>query len=917
MNDPQGTSQIIYEFSRASALEGWWAWALITAALATLLYLCVRFYRRDVQEMPKPIRILLIGLRLVTVLALVFFFFDLQRRTERMVTRPSEVAILVDTSQSMSLPTGIEPATPSRTARAQKLVGDSGLLEKLSSEHRVSVYAFGDGTEPRLIDSMGGLDAKAESISDPSSASASSSPLAMLGAALISVGLILGLISLALGAFGRATLVGWWLLPATLCMLLGTIFLGSVYSVHTEQSLAEVLGLQSPETDEVPNETSDQATPDQPMRVVDWGDELAAIGSQSRIGDAVRNVLTDHDPSTLAGIVLISDGQNNGGTDVNPAMASARRSQVSIYPIGLGSASAPTNIRIVDIDAPRRVYPGDKFAISAVLQGSGEKPLEVEVQLLDGLDKGPSQQSPSGTETKIAPPGDVVDSQKVRIKNDGTLSGIRFELEPEAVGRRRLAIRIVAPEADNNEEDDIRDARYEVVGEKLKVLAVAGGPTREYRFVRNMLYRDNSIQLDAWLQTGQPGISQDADNILSDFPTTAEELFKYDAIALFDPNWLEFSAEQLKLLDRWLSQQAGGMIIVAGPVYHPEWKRRRTDPRMATIAGFYPLSFTNRQMLFEGGRQGGSVAWPLKFTPEARRAEFLWVADTPEESAQVWAEFSGVYDYVDSKSAKTGAKVYAQFADPTTEIGGSLPIYLASQFYGAGKVYFQGSGEMWRLRAESDSYFDTYYTKLVRWVSEGRLLRDSTRGVLLVDNNKAMIGDTIVVRAVLSNEQYEPLDVPEVPAKLLSPSGRIDDITLQPLKGEPRAGTYGGRFIVRESGSYELRLTLGDALDEQVLRQSVQVRLPTIELERPRRNDEELQQYATITNGVYLPVDPNTPDTEVQTQLVAAVRPQPQVTILPGTPNSQFTERRNLVLMWLIATMLTMEWVIRRLHRLA
>lgn len=916
MNEPQGTSQIIYEFSRASALEGWWGWALITAALVTLIYLCVRFYRRDVQEMPTPIRVLLIGLRLVTVIALVFFFFDLQRRTERMVKRPSEVAILVDTSQSMSLPTGTEPSTPSRIERVQKLVGDSGLLEKLSSEHRVSVYAFGDGAEPRLIDSLGGLDAEASAKTQAVSTPAAS-PIAILGVALVAIGLVLGLISLALGAFGRAPIVGWWLLPGSLSILLGTICLGSVYSVRTEQSLAEVLGLTSPDVKATSPEDSAPETPDEPMRIVDWGDELVATGSQSRIGDAVRNILTDHDPSTLAGIVLISDGQNNGGTDANIAMAAARRSEVSIYPIGLGSASAPTNVRIVDIDAPRRVYPGDKFAVSALLQGSGEKPLEVEVQLLDGLDNGPTKTNPGDKKPKVSPPGDVIDSQKARIKNDGTLTGIRFELEPEAVGRRRLAIRIVAPESDNNDEDDIRDARYEVVGEKLKVLAVAGGPTREYRFVRNMLYRDNSIQLDAWLQTGQPGISQDADNILSDFPTTAEELFKYDAIAMFDPSWLDFSAEQLNLLERWLSQQAGGMIIVAGPVYHPEWKRRRTDPRIDKVAGFYPLNFTSRPMLFEGGRQGGSVAWPLEFTPEARRAEFLWIADTPEESEEVWAEFSGVYDYVDSKSPKAGAKVYALFADPTTETGGSLPIYMASQFYGAGKVYFQGSGEMWRLRSESDAYFDTYYTKLVRWVSEGRLLRDSTRGVLLVDNNKAMIGDTIVVRAVLSDEQYEPLDVPEVPAKLLSPSGRIDDITLQPLKGEPRAGTYGGRFMVTEAGSYELRLTLGDALDEQVLRQSVQVRLPTIELERPRRNDEELEQYASITNGAYLPIDTTTPDSDVQTQLVAAVRPQPQVTILPGTPSSQFTERRNAVLMWLIATMLTMEWIVRRLHRLA
>ena len=917
MSDPPSTSQIVYEFARANAMEGWWAWALVTSALAALLYVCIRFYRRDVTEMPAPIRMVLMGLRVATILALVFFFFDLQRRTQRMVTRPSEVAILVDTSQSMSLPTGTDASTPSRTKRAQKLVSESGLLEKLSSEHRVSIYAFGDQAEPRLIDSQGGLQAATEA--DPKSKAMNTSPsvIALLGTLLIGIGLLLGFVSLVLGMTGRASTVGWWLIPSSLALLAGIICLGSVYSVHTDQSLAEILGQKPAAPANNNQDTQSDSEDQQPIRVVDWGEELAASGSQSRIGDAVRNVLADHDPATLAGIVLISDGQSNGGTDVNIAMASARRSEVAVFPIGLGSSLAPTNVRIVDIDAPRRVYPGDKFSVSAVLQASGEKPLEVEVQLLDGLDAGPDNESIDPDGTKITPPEDVIDSQTVRIKNDGTLTGVRFELEPEAVGQRRLAIRLVAPAEDNNDRDDIRDARYEVVAEKLKVMAIAGGPTREYRFVRNLLYRDNSIELDAWLQTGQPGISQDADNILHAFPSTAEELFKYDTIALFDPDWMAFDAQQLELLDRWLTQQAGGMIIVAGPVYHPQWNRRRTDPRVGRIASFFPVTFSTRTSLFAGGRQGGEHSWPLKFTPEARRAEFLWIAETREESAFVWEEFSGVYDYIDSKTAKPGAKVYALFSDPTTEIGGSLPIYLASQFYGAGRVYFQGSGEMWRLRSESDAYFDTYYTKLVRWVSEGRLLRDSTRGVLLADTSKAMIGDTITVRAVLTDEQFDPLDVPEVPVKLLAPGGRVDDIKLQPLKGEPRAGTYGGRFIVREPGSYELRLTLGDALDEHVLRQTVQVRLPTIELERPQRNDADLEQYASMTNGTYIPVEAETADAEVKTQLISLVRPQPQTTILPGTPDSFFTERRNVVLMWLVATMLTMEWVVRRLHRLA
>ena len=774
---PLDSSQIVYEFARASTLEGWWVWALMVGALGVLLYLCVRFYRRDVSELSKPIRIALVFLRVATILALVFFFFDLQRRTQRMITRPSEVAVLVDTSQSMSLPSGLGAGSPSRSARAAQLLESTDLISKLAAEHRISIYAFGDQAEPRLIETRGGeLTGATDSVARTKNTEQGRT-LAILGSVLITIGLLLGFVSLVIGAAGRSGSVGWWVLGCAWMLVAGVILLGSVYAVRSDQTLSQILGIGSAPDNESVDQAEDESELPPTMRVIDWSQEIAAAGAQSRIGDALRNVLSDHDPATLAGVVLVSDGQSNGGTETNVAVASARRSEVAIYPLGLGSSDAPINVRVVDLDAPRRVYPGDKFAITAVLQGSGPRPIEVEVQLLDGLDN-PNPSGPEITDAQIVPPGDVIESQTVQVKSDGSLTSIRFELEPESVGRRRLAIRVVAPPEDQNDRDDLRDARYEVVARKLRVMAVAGGPTREYRFVRNLLFRDNSIELDAWLQTGQPGMSQDTDRLLDGFPTTAEELFQYDVIAMFDPNWTALSLEQLDLLDRWLTQQAGGLILVAGPVYHPQWSRLRTDPRVSKIAGFFPVNLSTRGPLFTTGRQGGELPWPLKFTPEASRAEFLWVADDPETSFQVWQDFEGVYDYVDAKSAKAGAKVYAYFSDPTTEVGGNLPIYLASQFYGAGRVYFQGSGEMWRLRGESDAYFDSYYTKLVRWVSEGRLLRDSTRGVLLVDSSKAMVGDTITVRAVLTDEQFEPLDVPEVPAKLLAPGGRIEDIRL-------------------------------------------------------------------------------------------------------------------------------------------
>ncbi|MFG0262098.1 MAG: VWA domain-containing protein [Novipirellula sp. JB048] len=921
--DAHDTQQVVYEFARAATLEGWWSWALLIVALAAILFVCVRWYRRDTSGLPRATGRTLIGLRLVTIAALIFFFFDLHRRTERMVTRPSEVAILVDTSQSMSLPSGALADTESRAERVANLLAETDLLTRLEGEHRVSVYGFDQTNEPRLLESRGGL---ASSPVEPADAVGAPRPIsrwAAAGVLLIGLGTVLSILSLLFGAAGRTEPIGACVGGAAVSLALGIVCLGGVYAIETQSSLAQLLGRVPVEVDPasantmLPEETSAEETDAAatPQRVSDWSQAIAATGTQSRIGDALRSVLTNHDASTLAGVVLLSDGQNNGGVGMTSAIAAATRSEVAIFPVGLGSSSAPTNVRVVDLDAPRRVYPGDKFAITAMLQASGARDLEVEVQLLDQLDDETNTRVPDTD--SAAHLGEIIDSQKVNIASDGTLTAIRFEMEPESVGRRRLAVRVVSPPEDQNKRDDFRDARYEVVAKKLRVLAIAGGPTREYRFVRNLLFRDKSIELDVWLQTGQPGMSQDADRVLQSFPAQPEALFEYDTIMMFDPDWTAISAESLDLMDRWLSQQAGGLVIVAGPVYHPQWTRLRTDPRVSRISGFFPVNLSTRGVLLSGGRQGGDNPWPLEFTAEARRAEFLWIAEDAQESFEIWQQFGGVYDFVGVKSAKPGAKVYANFSDPTTEIGGTKPVYLASHFYGAGRVYFQGSGEIWRLRGESDAYFDSYYTKLVRWVSEGRLMRDSTRGVLLVDSSRAMVGETITVRAILTDDQFEPLNVPQVSAKLLAPSGRIDDIELLPLQGEPRPGTYGGRFIVREAGSYELRLTLGDALQEQVLRHSVQVRLPTVELERPRRNDEALQQLADMTGGSYSPISSETSLDSLAGSLISFLKPQPQTTVLPGTPDIDFNRRRNIVLMWLIATMLTMEWVTRRLHRLA
>ena len=56
---------------------------------------------------------------------------------------------------------------------------------------------------------------------------------------------------------------------------------------------------------------------------------------------------------------------------------------------------------------------------------------------LDGDDCAETVTGADGKEKKFS--GDVIDSQTAKVASDGTLTGIRFEVEPESVGRRRPA----------------------------------------------------------------------------------------------------------------------------------------------------------------------------------------------------------------------------------------------------------------------------------------------------------------------------------------------------------------------------------------------------------------------------------------------------------------------------------------------
>lgn len=631
-----------------------------------------------------------------------------------------------------------------------------------------------------------------------------------------------------------------------------------------------------------------------------WVAAILPQGSETRLGQSLRTLITEERTSPVAGIVVFTDGGQNAGIDPSVAIAAARDAKIPVYTVGIGSDRRPANVRISDLVAPARAYPGDDFQITGFLQAEGLDDRTVSVELLS------REAGASG-----GGDGTIESTQRITLGGSGEVVPVKFDFSPEAAGRRVFKLRVKAPPDDSNANDNQQEVDVEIVDRKTKVLLVASGPTREYTFLRNMLKRDKDVSVDVWLQSAGEGASQDADTILADFPGTPQELFQYDVVVGFDPDWRKLTEAQVDLLERWVAEKAGGLIVAAGPVEMDRWVQ---DPKLAKLRGLYPVEFNRRLTVFEEGRYGSTNPWPIEFSREGLEAEFLWLGDSAPASQQVWSGFPGVYGYYSVRSAKPGAAVYGRYSDPEAGSGGDKPVYLAGHFYGAGRVFFMGSGEMWRLRALDDRYFEQLYTKLIRHVSQGRLLVGSSRGMLLVDRDRYLLGNTVAVKAQLSDAQFEPLSLPSVALEITRPDSTTEKIQLAP--DPTRKGMYAGQFTALVEGTYKLDLTVPGS-EQEVLTRRIQVRVPDIERENPQRNDALLADLAKRTGGVYYVGADSVLGGKGLPPLITQLADRTETTYLQGVTDRDFDFKWMRGLLVVVCGALCLEWLIRRLSKLA
>lgn len=617
-----------------------------------------------------------------------------------------------------------------------------------------------------------------------------------------------------------------------------------------------------------------------------WARLLHADQQQTRLGEALAEALRANENRPLAGIVILTDGNHNAGLPVEPSLTSAKQRSVPIAAVGLGREQPAPNLRVADLQSPSRAFRGDEMPVTAYLQSNGFDKRNVAVELLLA--------NANGNEPPV-----VVEQTQVAVDGETGPLPINFRYTPKETGTWRLSVRIPGQPEELMLSDNEMSATFDVIDQKTRVLLFAGGPTRDYRFVRTMLYRDDSVETSVYLQSSPEPVAQDADHVLIAFPKRREELFEYDLIIGFDANWSELDPDTRELVIEWVSKQAGGIIFVAGPVDTPALTRN------SGLSGFlqlFPVVF--REVIFSdtgSDRDGGP--WPIRFTTEGQNADFLALDDDRQKSQRQWEQFQGLYATFPVQSVRPGATVLAESTSPRSALGSQAAPIFASQFFGAGRVLYVGTNELWRLRSLGDEFYDRLWIQSVRHFAQGRLLRGTSRANLFLDADRYTLGSLLPIRARILDAEFNPTTAETVSVAIVDPAGNSADLTLQAEASTE--GQFRGEFVPHMPGEYRIQLLVPDT--EELVERRIVVTLPDLEFATLNQDRATLKHLADATGGRYYTL----PEAD---QIPKNFEDRSETAVLSGTPIPLWD--RWYVLLFCVL-LLSAEWLIRKLLFLA
>ncbi|MGE0431292.1 MAG: hypothetical protein AB7K09_03145 [Planctomycetota bacterium] len=631
-----------------------------------------------------------------------------------------------------------------------------------------------------------------------------------------------------------------------------------------------------------------------PTATISLKNDTESSGGATDLALALRQAMAAVDGANeqLAAVVIFSDGRRTTGDAIGPLGEDLRRRGAPVYVFAPGSDRKPANLRVTAILGPERMFRGDPAVFDVTIRNDGCTG-EAEVRLIEHLSGGRTRE----VDKRVV----KLDPAQTDITVTPAFSYLQDETAP--LGRRVLEAVIAPREEESTPDDNSRRLAVEILDRRARLLVIGGVPTFEFRFLKNLLIREKTIEVSCWLQTVPPGAPQQGNKPIEKLPATAEELYEFDAVLAMDPDWNALGDDFLKLLEGFVSDYGGGLGVVAGETYTTQYLAAGEASGSKGARALRDLMpFVPDLSRAVNDRSVHASSLTLAVTDEGREHPLGRLTHNIDRVASTWSQLPPIHWAWPIAEAKPGATVYLRHASLMRQVGDAGEVVMAAHQFGAGRVVGLSTDDTWRWRSVAESYHERFWVQLAHHLIESRALGGRRRVQLFTDHERVSLGELVMVRAQVFDAQFAPLKSDKVRAQVRLESGETLDLDLYAAMGRP--GWFGAQFAARELGTCEITMmeTGVTRPGEQPASVVVQVEPPQIEFDDPTRDLTALTALVKPTGGKLMELD------EVGATL-ASIPSRERKIKSPGRPHLLWATPLLLVL---AGVLLCAEWIWRK-----
>ena len=617
-----------------------------------------------------------------------------------------------------------------------------------------------------------------------------------------------------------------------------------------------------------------------PSREELFGGAAHPTGEYSNIGDGLRDVLRELSGDRISGVVLLSDGRQTGGGLLREAGDQAKDARIPVHAITFGTEFPLRDLRIDEVIVDPETSLGDVLRFRLKISNQISAPLDTKLTLFEE--------------------GQKVNEKALKL-NRGE-NQVEIATIPETEGTR--AFKLVLPAYDDEVDTENNEAvvHVKIVKRTLRVLLVAGNPSREYLYVVPGLLRDPVVDLSCFLQSADIDYVQQGNTSIERLPRSVEEWKKYDVVMLFDVDPNKITTQQVAEMETMV-RTGGGLMVIAG---RNHGLAKLIQVHAVKVRELLPVEIDKNAL--PDYFQTFEAPCAAERTPVGRSHAVLRLDRDDRTNEAVWATFPKYYWAHPVMGVKPKSVVLLGRAGDGAGRGDCL---MAIHRYYEGAVFYSGLDSIWRWRYPSESYdYDRFWTNVIRYLGETRLKGTQQQVALSTDRNSYAPGEEVKVRLrLLDPALMSQLEGQQLMVAVTSVQGERQMVPLRPdQKGEM---LYLGSYRARRVGSMVVgakQAAPGGSSEAKPLfdvKCAFQVKMQSLENKDTSGDLEAMSNLAKQTGGKYFDYR----NMGSIAELLAAIPTAPQV--LRQEARVEVWDGTTFLLLFLL--LIGAEWSLRKL----